>query len=121
MGSHVVAQASSFMDQPAERMAGLNLLNNTNLDYFQPPHQAEIFRLKGLFLDVMGNPMPPTPRSPPASRCGASSRKAGSAGANTATRCTSAPRTCAGWSTPWSATCRSALVPPRTPLTLALA
>lgn len=33
-------------------MTGLNLLNTTNLDYFNPHHQAEVFRLKGLFYQV---------------------------------------------------------------------
>jgi hypothetical protein len=32
--------------------AGLNMLNTTNLDYFGAHHQAEIFRLKGVFLQV---------------------------------------------------------------------
>jgi hypothetical protein len=33
--------------------AGLNLLNTTNLDYFQAGHQSELFRLKGLFLQQL--------------------------------------------------------------------
>jgi transformation/transcription domain-associated protein len=33
---------------------GLQVLNSQNLDYFQPPHQAEIFRLKGVCLKVGG-------------------------------------------------------------------
>ncbi len=35
-----------------ELSAGLNMLNTTNLDYFGAHHQAEIFRLKGVFLQV---------------------------------------------------------------------
>jgi hypothetical protein len=35
-----------------ELPAGLNMLNTTNLDYFGAHHQAEIFRLKGVFLQV---------------------------------------------------------------------
>ncbi len=31
---------------------GLNLINTTNLDYFQPQQQAELWRLKGLLLQV---------------------------------------------------------------------
>jgi transformation/transcription domain-associated protein len=52
----VVVQARAFLDSPPERLAGLNLLNTTNLDYFQPAHLAEIFRLKGLFLDSLNEP-----------------------------------------------------------------
>jgi hypothetical protein len=37
-----------------ELTAGLNMLNTTNLDYFGPHHQAEIFRLKGVFLQARG-------------------------------------------------------------------
>lgn len=32
---------------------GLNLLSTTNLDYFQPHHQSEVFRLKGMFLAAL--------------------------------------------------------------------
>lgn len=39
-----------------ELSAGLNMLNTTNLDYFGAHHQAEIFRLKGVFLQVGGLP-----------------------------------------------------------------
>jgi transformation/transcription domain-associated protein len=35
-----------------ELSAGLNMLNTTNLDYFGPQHQSEIFRLKGVFLQA---------------------------------------------------------------------
>jgi transformation/transcription domain-associated protein len=30
------------------------LVNSTNLDYFQPQHQAELFRLKGQFMQALG-------------------------------------------------------------------
>eukprot|EP00798_Chlamydomonas_sp_ICE-L_P011531 gene11531-34243_t len=45
-------QARAYLDSrhPSEMCAGLNLLNTTNLDYFQSHHQAEIWRLKGCFL-----------------------------------------------------------------------
>ena len=33
-------------------LTGLNLIHTTNLDYFTTQHQAEIFRLKGQFLQV---------------------------------------------------------------------
>ena len=36
-------------------MTGLNLIHTTNLDYFTTQHQAEIFRLKGQFLQVRHN------------------------------------------------------------------
>ncbi len=42
-------QAKAYLAQPGEQLTGLNLLNTTNLDYFNPQHQAEVFRLKGLF------------------------------------------------------------------------
>ncbi len=38
---------------PSPPPPGLNLLNTTNLDYFQAHHQAELFRLKGLFLQQL--------------------------------------------------------------------
>ena len=33
-------------------MAGLNLISQQDLCYFQPVHQAELFRLKGCFLQA---------------------------------------------------------------------
>ncbi len=45
-------QAKAYLDMPLDLNAGLNMLNTTNLDYFGQHHQAEIFRLKGLFLQV---------------------------------------------------------------------
>lgn len=40
--------------KPTELRSGLNIINNTNLDYFNPVQKAELFRLKGLFLDSLG-------------------------------------------------------------------
>jgi len=39
---------------PGELTLGLHLVNSTNLDYFQPQHQAELFRLKGQFMQALG-------------------------------------------------------------------
>lgn len=38
-----------------ELTSGLNLINSTNLEYFQVKHKAEIFRLKGDFLLKLGD------------------------------------------------------------------
>ena len=48
----VAWQAKAFLDLPEQRLAGLNLINQQDLCYFQPVHQAELFRLKGIFLQV---------------------------------------------------------------------
>ena len=45
-------QCKAYLAQPAELVTGLNLIHTTNLDYFTTQHQAEIFRLKGQFLQV---------------------------------------------------------------------
>ena len=45
-------QAKAFLQQPEQLMNGLNLLNAQNLEYFQPHHQAELFRMRGLFLQA---------------------------------------------------------------------
>ena len=45
-------QCKAYLAQPAELITGLNLIHTTNLDYFTVQHQAEIFRLKGQFLQV---------------------------------------------------------------------
>lgn len=37
-------QARAYLALPLDLTAGLNMLNTTNLDYFSPQHQAEIFR-----------------------------------------------------------------------------
>ena len=46
-------QALAYLAMPGDLTAGLNMLNTTNLDYFGPHHQSEIFRLKGLFLQQL--------------------------------------------------------------------
>lgn len=45
----IVEQAKAYLETKGEVTAGLNLINNTNLEYFPPKHKAEIFRLKGDF------------------------------------------------------------------------
>ena len=47
-------QARAHLHAPGELALGLHLVNSTNLDYFQPQHQAELFRLKGQFLQALG-------------------------------------------------------------------
>lgn len=46
-------QAKAHLEMKGELMTGLNLINATNLDYFQAQHKAEILRLKGEFLQKM--------------------------------------------------------------------
>ncbi|XP_031475658.1 uncharacterized protein LOC116247605 isoform X2 [Nymphaea colorata] len=43
-------QAKAYLEMKGELISGLNLINNTNLDYFPLKNKAEIFRLKGDFL-----------------------------------------------------------------------
>lgn len=43
-------QAKAYLEMKGELTSGLNLINNTNLEYFPVKHKAEIFRLKGDFL-----------------------------------------------------------------------
>lgn len=45
-------QSKCYLQQPDLLANGLALVNTQNLDYFQPHHQAELFRLKGVFLQV---------------------------------------------------------------------
>lgn len=46
-------QAEAHLDRGlADVTLGLNIINTTNLDYFQPNHQAELFRLKALMLQA---------------------------------------------------------------------
>lgn len=45
-------QARAFLAQPGQLTEGLNLVNQQDLGYFQPLHQAELFRLKGVFLQA---------------------------------------------------------------------
>jgi transformation/transcription domain-associated protein len=51
----VQEQAKAYMQQPTEYVHGLNLINSTNLDYFQPAHHAEMICLKGQFLHLLGD------------------------------------------------------------------
>ncbi|CAM9242622.1 unnamed protein product [Chrysoparadoxa australica] len=39
---------------PSEHRGGLNIINNTNLDYFNSQQKAELFRLKAMFLSSLG-------------------------------------------------------------------
>ncbi|KAL8143397.1 hypothetical protein V2J09_016429 [Rumex salicifolius] len=43
-------QAKAYLEIKEELSSGLNLINSTNLEYFQTKQKAEIFRLKGDFL-----------------------------------------------------------------------
>lgn len=43
-------QAKSHYQNPAELNNGLDVINNTNLNYFGPQQKAEFFTLKGMFL-----------------------------------------------------------------------
>ena len=52
-------QCKAYLAQPSELLTGLNLIHTTNLDYFTVQHQAEIFRLKGQFLQVRATPASP--------------------------------------------------------------
>jgi transformation/transcription domain-associated protein len=47
-------QVSICYETTKELKGGLSLLNNTNLDYFDAHQKAELFRLKGLFLESLG-------------------------------------------------------------------
>lgn len=48
-------QVSICYESSTEYSGGLSILNNTNLDYFTLRQKAEMFRLKGLFFEAMGN------------------------------------------------------------------
>ncbi|OQR96405.1 phosphatidylinositol kinase (PIK-L3) [Achlya hypogyna] len=48
-------QVSICYETTKEFKGGLSLLNNTNLDYFDARQKAELFRLKALFLDALGD------------------------------------------------------------------
>ncbi|XP_008795100.2 transformation/transcription domain-associated protein-like [Phoenix dactylifera] len=48
-------QAKANLEMKGELTSGLNLINNTNLEYFPTKHKAEIFRLKGDFLLKMND------------------------------------------------------------------
>ena len=51
-------QSKTLFLQPELTGSALNLLNGQNLNYFQPHHQAELFRLRGICFQVCG----PTPQ-----------------------------------------------------------
>ncbi|XP_042382892.1 transcription-associated protein 1-like [Zingiber officinale] len=48
-------QAKAYLEMKGELISGLNLINNTNLEYFPVKHKAEIFRIKGDFLSKMND------------------------------------------------------------------
>ena len=48
-------QAMAYLEMPDKAADGLSLVNTVNLDYFQPSHQAEIFRLKACIYRKMGS------------------------------------------------------------------
>ena len=50
----VLEQAKAYLLKPDEHLHGLNLINSTNLDYFQSQHQAEMLSLKAQFLHKLG-------------------------------------------------------------------
>lgn len=52
----VQEQAKAYMQKPSEYTHGLNLINSTNLDYFQPTHHAEMLALRGEFLHLLNDP-----------------------------------------------------------------
>ena len=45
----------AYLEMPDKAADGLSLVNTVNLDYFQPSHQAEIFRLKACIYRKMGS------------------------------------------------------------------
>ncbi|KAJ0403189.1 hypothetical protein ATCC90586_000160 [Pythium insidiosum] len=47
-------QVSICYESSSDYRGGLSILNNTNLDYFSLRQKAEMFRLKALFLEAMG-------------------------------------------------------------------
>lgn len=47
-------QAKCYVNNKAELATGLEVINNTNLGYFQQSQRAEFFALKGIFLSRMG-------------------------------------------------------------------
>ncbi|KAI2641792.1 hypothetical protein GGS26DRAFT_18562 [Hypomontagnella submonticulosa] len=46
-------QARSHYENPAELSSGLEVINNTNLNYFNNQQKAEFFTLKGMFLEKL--------------------------------------------------------------------
>jgi hypothetical protein len=55
MSFQVREQAKAFLQKSEDHMQGLNLINSTNLDYFQPQHQAEMINLKAQFFAALGD------------------------------------------------------------------
>lgn len=47
-------QTKCYLNQPELYRSGLDLLNTTNIDWFNPQQKAEFFQLKGMFLARMG-------------------------------------------------------------------
>ena len=47
-------QAKSHYQNPMELSSGLEVINNTNLGYFNPQQKSEFFTLKGMFLARLG-------------------------------------------------------------------
>lgn len=54
----VQEQAKAYMLRKSEHLHGLNLINSTNMDYFQSAHQAEMICLKAQFLHLLDEPEP---------------------------------------------------------------
>lgn len=48
-------QAKCHYQNPSELTQGLDVINNTNLNYFGASQKAEFYTLKGMFLDKLGN------------------------------------------------------------------
>ncbi|KAK4137532.1 hypothetical protein BT67DRAFT_372977 [Trichocladium antarcticum] len=47
-------QAKCHYQNPDELSSGLDVINNTNLNYFSAPQKAEFYTLKGMFLEKLG-------------------------------------------------------------------
>ncbi|KAK3308730.1 uncharacterized protein B0T15DRAFT_117158 [Chaetomium strumarium] len=47
-------QAKCHYQNPEELSSGLDVINNTNLNYFSAPQKAEFYTLKGMFLEKLG-------------------------------------------------------------------
>ena len=47
-------QARCHYQNPDELTSGLDVINNTNLNYFSAPQKAEFYTLKGMFLEKLG-------------------------------------------------------------------
>ncbi|KAM7198003.1 hypothetical protein V8F33_005270 [Rhypophila sp. PSN 637] len=48
-------QAKCHYQNPDELTSGLDVINNTNLNYFSSPQKAEFYTLKGMFLEKLKN------------------------------------------------------------------